>query len=71
MTGTVWLSGFSMGMYSQALLDPIPGSDIDSHRGPRQIIQPLCTPLPICKAEIMLTRFTEPLGELRNICSAS
>lgn len=69
--GTVWLTGFSTGMYSQALLDPIPGSDIDSHHGSRQIIRPLCTPLPICKAEIMLTCFTESLGELRNICSAS
>lgn len=70
MTGTVWLSGFSTGMYSQALLDPISGSDIDSHHGLRQIIQPLCTPSPICKPKIMLTHFTEPLGELKNFCSA-
>lgn len=71
MSGAVRLSGFSMGMHCQALLDPIPGSDIDSHRGLSQIIAPLSTPLPICKAEIMFTCSTEPLGELRNICSVS
>lgn len=29
--GTVWLSGFSMCMNSQELLNPIPGSDSDSY----------------------------------------
>lgn len=49
MTGTVWLSGFSMAMYSQALLDPIPGSDIDSYRGPRETVQTLFIHFPFVK----------------------
>lgn len=49
MTGTVWLSGFSMAMYSWALLDPIPGSDIDSHCGPTQTIQTLFICFPFVK----------------------